>query len=99
VLDDEEAVLGELQNEDERASTEAVENDVAHGAAAGVLSRFAGRVHGGMIAEDERVWEVRLQIQKRWQSHSFGRLRASRTPKWEGQHAKLGTGDAMRGHG
>ena len=34
MLDDEEAVLGELQNEDECASTEAVENDVAQGAAA-----------------------------------------------------------------
>jgi hypothetical protein len=73
VLDDEEAVLGELEDEDEYAAAKAVEEDVAEGAAARVLGGFAGAVHGGMIAEDGTVWEVRLQAQKRWQSH--------RTPK------------------
>ena len=46
MLDDEEAVLGDFQDEDECAATEAVEEDVAVGAAAGVLRRIGGRVHG-----------------------------------------------------
>ena len=47
MLDDEEAVLGELEDEDEYAAAESVEEDVPQGAAAGVLGGFAGGVHGG----------------------------------------------------
>jgi hypothetical protein len=47
MLDDEEVVLGDFQDEDEYTAAEAVENDVAQGAAARVLGGFAGGVHGG----------------------------------------------------
>ena len=46
MLDDEEAVLGDFQDEDKYTAAEAVEEDVAEGAAAGVPRGFAGWGHG-----------------------------------------------------
>ena len=46
MLNDEEVVLGDFQDEDKYTAAEAVEEDVAEGAAAGVPRGFAGWGHG-----------------------------------------------------
>ena len=46
MFDDQEAVFGEFEDENEQAARDAVDEDVADGAAPGVLGRIGGGVHG-----------------------------------------------------
>ena len=42
-----------------------------------------GKPAWGLSVRSKIDWVAGLTLQKRWQSHPFGRLRASRTPKSE----------------